>query len=566
MARTGASEFVYARLGARELIGRRYSARDIVRLLSIAHPEHAMELIGRVSAVLDNASDPTAPEVQIRILRGLFGSESLDVIRRFETELERNPQIVAFEEIGLLLTSRLLMCSAPRGASASFEETMPLVGRAILACNDLIRDERLISQHAPPVSAADIAAWGYYLHLIQFSRHNPNELSDIVAADQVLTRISTSRFARDGVPRSLSDVFETTAKISLDTYHLLLFALQLPLRGIEPEVVADRLCYVDEESFISDRNLRASRGERLAFLSLIADDIERHRSRNTTRYKRLADRPFDHLTLFTRPVVRSSGKLFVPSLRLLRAKAGFSLIPSVLFSVPASQRNAYFSHFGHCIQQLVEERARAAMPNAIVVTDSDISSTDPLRGRRIVDIVAHSPNATLLIEVKTATVTDAVASGLGVDVFRAWLDPIVRDCFGQFAGTLDSLAAGGFVARGITGPFANVVPVIVTGFPLYPTRFLLSYLREMASSVLPRSIAQQLVVASVSDFGELQRLSDSGVDAAQVIAGWAADDSTEDRSLRMFLFRSGQSVPAQRNLAEETAFQGLMSRIGLPND
>ena len=560
--RPSGAEWFSVRAGWRDVYGEDPTWDDVADRLSGFGLGQVLLTLGGVSAVL-NSYEPLSG--QRRIVSALFDDPE-KVGRDFQTCWDRlkregatgllrffsEPQVVAVAKIALLV--------CPHVTERSSSSLQP-IGEALLMAADLIDREEAMG--LTPDGRTDVGRDAWLRFVVRNGLFNASDnLAHAFARTYDLYLSEHNDPAVSGDSVDLRRRFEEITGLDPDFAWAMGFALLANWRTVDPK--SDRPPGpLSLEAYISAFHLTdaESRGVRELFA------VDAGEARNTLRQRGCGPdslRPYVIQPLDDRPLVSLEGRLYCPSVRLLRWKLTTGLHHVFLKRNDRNdrvKRDVYLTHAGHVFENYVEALFRRVfhVGDERFVDAKTLRRKMPSAGKRCDGIVVDD-DTVLLLEYKATLLPRGVRAEGDLDKLRTRVANTLGYASKQFDDTILAVEDGHLGDLVRPARVTRYLPVVITLDTLPVERFFYRTIEEAIAhrSALTHRKARPMQVLAVSELELLEGYMAEGGSLTDLLLDRIRNDTYRDCPLKNHLLAIG----AHRVLRPNRWLQGRYKELG----
>ena len=563
---SAASILILVRLGHRALLGRALTLPQIRRLLAPVPLQLVANTIARISSLLENVPHAEAPQVQRRILDGLAPQLGPRVYHRLDREHARRggaavPAPIMFEDIPLRMVYEIALTNTEPIEPVGPEEGHLRIVRAILACNDHVRDDSFLAPRPVRFIAAGLERWAHLEFVSQLARYADSSGDGIARTYDILHRRYLAT-GHAGAARARKALEQATG-CDVDTFWALLFALQAQQRSLDADRVATTHAWLSVASF-STGEFAFPPSQVEGILSLLARTDTEARQAALVRHARHLPPAYDNALLFVKPLLRMGDRVCAPLARLLYAKLSFGLHFTLQFLLPRADRDGFQRDVGTAFETyLADVMTRLAQQSdARIATGTTLyaalGASDYLP--KLCDGLLFSDRGVILWDAKTAYGNEELFGG-SIAAFRDYYNRHVNRIAAQFASTIDLIRRGAFESIGLRRDSDIVAMLMVPWLPLPSTPNLARYVRRLAEPVEPGVDWRALSVVRPSVLEGLEPCVSPEASAIDAMRAYR-DSNDMDTGLNNFLLHLPfPGYGTRRNPYLQTCFAEATDRL-----
>ncbi len=558
-------EWVQLRGRWHDLYGESPSWTDVADRLSGFGLGQVLLVLGGVSAVL-NSYEPL--EGQRRVIQALFrdpyqvGRAFQDYWDRLKPEGVTDPvwffseqQVVAIAKIALLVCPHVTDRS-----SGSFEP----IGEALIMAADLIDREDDLPDTPDYRSPANRDAWLRFIIMNGTFNTSDDFACSLARTHDLYIPDHNGPGLGDGAV-DLRTRFEEITGLDPDFAWSMGLALLANWRTVDPR--SDRPPGpLSLETSMSALNI--SQDEITALTRLFA--VDAGEARATLRERGCGPdslRPYDIQPLDRSPLVSLEGRLYCPSVRLLRWKLTTGL--HHVFLRP-SERNAearrleYFDYAGHVFEDYVEALFRRVFPQEArrYVDEKALRQRIPARMKACDGVVLYGDTA-LLFECKATLLPYGVRAEGDLDMLRSKVANIFGTAAEQFDDTILAIEDGCLEDWVRPGTVTRYLPVVVTLDMIPVEPFFYQTIEDVIASrnALSHAMARPMQVLAISELEQLEEYMTDGGSLASLLLERIENDTYRDSTMQNYLLAKGMRHALSANRRLRGRFKELGGRM-----
>jgi hypothetical protein len=555
---TAPIDFVAVTPGSEELLGIPASWRGVQERLLTYSLAEVLDLLGRISILLNSEGGLTSPVVQGEIISGLFGNKT-PVWKRLEQfsrqQIKENgaaQTVVVFHDAQVANTVKAALLAIPPDHQPPGEVRSDhrRLGQALLIVNSLISDQSEILKDLDSEAASRDLEMYVLANGIFYA--GGAGVQDFARASELYLRDRTSLHAVSGY-RDLAAEIKLLTGLDPESLWAIFFAFYARMASTTREKMPLRGARLTKESlFGSHQGFTSEQID--SFFALLAQDVEDLRAAAIKRYSWDNIRPFDFVTLARRPFVRIDDEYFLLGLRFLEEKLTTGL--HHIFLDPRTglrkdeDRQVYLTFMGYVWEDYVRElleRAYLSTQAAVLVGEGAIKQR--VTGKSIDSIVVVGDVA-LLIESKATLLTLEVRTGTDWGGYEGKLQDLVFDAAEQIDRTMQAVESGVFADLGVN-PTAirRYVPVVASMEPSIMNPLLAVRTQKVleANGWLQGERVTALQILDPSEMELLEMGVEAGRPMHSLLERKADDANLSKVSFRNFLISLGDPVLDGRN-------------------
>ena len=465
------------------------------------------------------------------------------------------PQVVALAKIALLV--------CPHVTERTAESLQP-IGEALMMAADLIDREEAVELAPDFRSRASRDAWLRYLVMNGLFNSSDN-LAFALARTHDLYLPDGPGPAGHGGSVDLRGRFEEITGLNPDFAWTMGIALLANWRTVDPKSDRPR-GPLSLEAYASALNI--SQRETAALRRLFAVDAGEARERLRRRGCGPDSlRPYDIEPLDRSPLVELEGRLYCPSVRLLRWKLTTGL--HHVFLQPGgrndeARRLEYFRYAGRMFENYVEALLRRVFPKEArrYVDEETLRQRIP-PGTKACDGVVIYGDTVLLLEYKATLLPYKVRGEGNLDNLRTK----VRHVFGRAAKQFDHTILA--IEEGCLGNLVQpdlvtrYLPLVVTLDMLPVERFFYRMIEEAIDeqNALTHTKGRAIQVLAVSELELLEEYMGEGGSLAALLLERIENDTYRDSTMQNYLLARGSRQVLRPNRHLQRRFKELGERV-----
>ena len=563
--RPSGTEWFRVRATWHDVYGEAPAWADVAQRLSGFGLGQVLLVLGGVSAVL-NSYEPL--KGQRRIVSALFRHPDR-VGRAFQACWDRlkldgvtdppffftEPQVVALAKIALLVCPHVTERTA---------ESLQSIGEALMMAADLIDREEAVELAPDFRSRASRDAWLRYLVMNGLFNSSDN-LAFALARTHDLYLPDGPGPAGHGGSVDLRGRFEEITGLDPDFAWAMGIALLANWRTVDPKSDRPR-GPLSLEAYASALNI--SQRETAALRRLFAVDAAEARERLRGRGCGPDSlRPYDIEPLDRSPLVELEGRLYCPSVQLLRWKLTTGL--HHVFLQPSerndeARRLEYFRYAGRMFENYVEALLRRVFPKEArrYVDEETLRQRIP-PGTKACDGVVIYGDTVLLLEYKATLLPYKVRGEGNLDDLRTK----VRHVFGRAAKQFDHTILA--IEEGCLGNLVQpdlvtrYLPLVVTLDMLPVEPFFYRTIEEAIDeqNALTHTKGRAIQVLAVSELELLEEYMGEGGSLAALLLERIENDTYRDSTMQNYLLARGLRQVLRPNRHLQRRFKELGERV-----
>lgn len=522
--------------------------------------------LGGVSAVL-NSYEPL--QGQRRIIQALFRQPD-EVGRDFQafanrmkregvTDLVRffsEQQVVAISKIALLVCRHVTERSA---------KSLEPIGEALIMAADLIDREDDLTHTADIRSPSSRDAWLRFIVMNGLFNASDGFAPSLARTHDLY--LSDGPGLDDGDNRAvdLRGRFEEITGLDPDFAWAMGMALFANWRTVDPK--SDRPPGpLSLEVYMSALNITDDEIE--ALTNLFAVDSE---AAKVTLLKHGcgpgALRPYDIEPLDRTPLVSLEGRLYCPSVRLLRWKLTTGLHHVFLRRSDrndATRRQEYFKYAGQRFEGYVDTLLRRVYPPeaGCYVDGETLRQRIPSRVKACDGVVLHG-DTVLLLEFKATLLPYGVRAQGNLEELRKKVAYIFGKAAEQFDDTIAAIEGGGLEDMVRPDTVSRYLPLVITLDTIPVEQFFYRTIEEAIADrkALSHDKAQALQVLAVSELELLEEYLSEGGSLAELLWERIRNDNYRDSPMKNYLLARGVRRILRPNRQLRQRFKELGERM-----
>ena len=544
------------------------SWEDVADRLSGFGLGQVLLVLGGVSAVL-NSYEPL--QGQRRVIQALFRDPE-QVGQAFQACWDRmKPEGVTdlvwfFSEQQVVAIAKIALLVCPHVTERSAGSLQP-IGEALIMASDLIDREEDLAGPPDFRSPANRDAWLRYIIMNGMFNTSDNFAYSLARTHDLYLPDGPGPDADDGAV-DLQGRFEEITGLDPEFAWAMGLALFANWRTVDPksdrppgplslEAYASALNISDDE-IVALKNLFAvDAGEATATL------LERGCGAGSLR-------PYDIEPLDRTPLVTLEGRLYCPSVRLLRWKLTTGL--HHVFLRPSERnddasRREYFNYAGHVFEDYVELLLRRVFPQeARRYVDEEALRQRIPAGMKACDGVVLYGDTILLLECKATLLPYGVRAEGNLETLRSKVANIFGKAAEQFDDTILAIEDGCLGHLVQPDRVTSYLPVVVTLDMIPVEPFLYRTVEEAIAerNALTHRKARPLQVVPVSELELLEEYMTEGGSLAELLLERTENGTYRDSSLKNYLLAQGVRHALRPNRRLRQRFKELGERAGGP--
>ncbi len=516
---------------------------DIVSRLSEYGLGQVLSALGGVSAVL-NSYQPLAG--QRRIIAAFFESPD-QVGRDIQSWWDRmKPQGMTdlplfFTEPQLVALAKMALLACPPITQTRVSSLQPL-GESLLMVSDLIDRETASDLPSGMATRAEQVPWLRFLvtnGLFNASDDMGHALAR--AYDLYLTDRPELRDAPEYVdlPNRFREITGVDPDLALAT------GIALLARWRTVDRRADRPPGpLSLEAYSSSFNLTNRETENLAnFLSISAKSARAELQERGVGAESL--RPYDILPLADKPLVRLEGRLYCPSVRLLRWKLTTGLHHVFLGSARSPEGARHLGYSGRIFEHYVDTLLRRIFPPRARRYMGERDLKEASADGKACDGAILYGESVVLVEVKATLFPHAVRAGGDFNTLKGKVRDIFGDAAEQFDGTIRAFEDGRLEEWIRPSQISSYLPLVITLDTLPITPFFYQVIEEDIAGrrALAHPKVRPLQTMAISELELLEEYFGEGGSLARLLEERVANDTYRDDCIKNYLLaRDGRKA------------------------
>ena len=563
--RPSGTEWFRVRATWHDVYGEDPAWADVAQRLSGFGLGQVLLVLGGVSAVL-NSYEPL--KGQRRIVSALFRHPD-QVGRAFQACWDRlkldgvtdppffftEPQVVALAKIALLV--------CPHVTERTAESLQP-IGEALMMAADLIDREEAVELAPDLRSRASRDAWLRYLVMNGLFNSSDNLAFALARTYDLYLPDGPGPDGHDGSV-DLRGRFEEITGLDPDFAWGMGIALLANWRTVDPKSDRPR-GPLSLEAYASALNI--SQRETTALRRLFAVDAGEARERLRERGCGPDSlRPYDIEPLDRSPLVELEGRLYCPSVRLLRWKLTTGL--HHVFLQPSEQndearRLEYFRYAGRIFENYVEALLRRVFPKEArrYVDEETLRQRIP-PGTKACDGVVIYGDTVLLLEYKATLLPYRVRGEGNLHDLRTKARHVFGRAAKQFDHTILAIEEGCLGNLVQPDLVTRYLPLVVTLDMLPVEPFFYRTIEEAIDeqNALTHTKARAMQVLAVSELELLEEYMGEGGSLAALLLERIENDTHRDSTMQNYLLARGSRQVLRPNRHLQRRFKELGERV-----
>ena len=548
-----------------DIYGQRPSWEDVADRLSGFGLGQVLLVLGGVSAVL-NSYEPL--QGQRRVIQALFQDPG-KVGRDFQDYWDRlKPEGVTdlvwfFSEQQVVALAKIALLVCPHVTERSSGPLEP-IGEALIMAADLIDREEDLAGQPDFRSPANRNAWLRFITMNGLFNASDDFAESLARThDLYLPDNCGSHAGRDAV--DLRARFEEITALDPEFAWGMGLALLANWRTVDPK--SDRPPGpLSLEASV--RALNISHDEINALTRLFAVDAGEARA---TLHERGCGpgslRPYDIQPLDRSPLVSLEGRLYCPSVRLLRWKITTGL--HHVFLQPSEQndkarRSEYLNYAGHAFENYVAALFRRVFPREAhrYVDEKSLRQRVP-SGMKACDGAVLYGDTVLLLECKATLLPYGVRAEGDLDMLQKKVANIFGKAAEQFDDTILAIEDGCLGEWVRPGTVTRYLPLVVTLDMIPVEPFFHQTIEEAISkrNALSHAKARPLQVLAVSELELLEEYMAEGGSLANLLLERIENGTYRDSTMKNYLLAKGMRHVLRPNRRLRQRFKELGERM-----
>ena len=537
-----------------DVYGESPSWADVADRLSGLDLGQVLLVLGGVSAVL-NSYEPL--KGQRRVITALFRDPG-QVGRDFQNYVDRrkrigaNDQVVFFTEQQVVAIAKIALLVCAHGTDRSSGSFEP-IGQALLMAADLIDREDELRDRSDFRSPADRDAWLRFIVMNGTFNTSDDFACSLARTHDLYLPDDNGPGLGDGAV-DLRTRFEEITGLDPDFAWTMGLALFANWRTVDPK--SDRPPGpLSLKAYMSALNI--SQDEIAALTKLFA--VDAGEARATLRERGCEPdslRPYDIQPLDRSPLVSLEGRLYCPSVRLLRWKLTTGL--HHVFLRPSkrnddARRREYFTYAGRVFENYVGALFRRVFPPEArrFVGEKALRQQIPARMKACDGIVLYG-DTVLMLECKATLLPYGVRAEGDLDMLRRKVGNIFGTAAEQFGDTVLAIEDGCLEDWVRPGTVTRYLPVVVTldMIPVQP--FFYQTIEDVIAerNALGHAKACPMQVLAISELEQLEVYMTDGGSLAGLLLERIENDTYRDSTMKNYLLAKGMrhALSANRRL------------------
>ena len=543
-----------------DVYGERASWKDVADRLSGFGLGQVLLVLGGVSALL-NFYEPL--QGQRRIIQALFQDPDR-VGRAFQAYRERlKPEGVTdpvwfFSEQQVVAIAKIALLVCPHVTERSSGSVEP-IGEALIMAADLIDREEDLAGPPDFRSRANRDAWLRFI-VMNGTFNASEDFAESLARTHDLY-LSDHRPDDDSAV-DLRARFREITGLDPDFAWGMGLALLANWQTIDPK--SDQPPGpLSLQAYMQALNI--SDGEINALTTLFAADAGKAKA--TLRERGCGPgslRPYDIAPLDRSPLVRLEGRLYCPSVRLLRWKITTGL--HHVFLRPSkrnddARRREYFIHIGHVFEDYVEALLRRVLPHEAGRYADGKSLRERIpAGMKACDGAVLYGDTVLLLECKATLLPYGVRAGGDLDGLRSKVGNIFGKAAEQFDDTILAVESGNLADLVRPETVTRYLPLVVTLETIPVEPFFYRTIEGVIAdrNALKHRKARPLQVLSVSELEQLEEYMAGGGSLADLLLERIKNGTYRDSTMKNHLLAKGMRRVLRPNRRLRKRFKELV--------
>ena len=553
--RLAESHFASVALGSREIYGLRPSWGAVGERLQMYGLPRVIELLGRISYLLDRFSDLEDRERGQRlVLRGLLGPDfyraEYGLKRYLQTRTDRGLSTpwVLFHERQLLNLAKVAFLTLPVRIDVESHEDLQPFFETLLMINSLL--EQGPDALTAPATDPEVTdrAWELFLFANMHSSARGVALHDITRG-YLLYHTSRPHLQHNDGYVDLPEKLEEITGIPSRTLWNILKAITAYWSSAF-EKTPDRPYVLHPFKYLVGTGCCTSE-ELTRFLQLYAVDAESLKQEIEGRYSYSDLRPYDNLPFARRPLIMFGEYALIPSIHLLHEKLVIGTHHLFLDHslVPDQERAKYLTFLGHTFEDYVKELLARTYTSAIGRFVPEAELEHAIQGLRC-DGIIHIGDIAILVEAKARFFPLATREGSDWKAYESKLRNVFVGASAQLENTFQQIRAGRLRSIGIDpAAIRTYVPLIVTLETSASNHFLH---RRVMKMVTEEGLLQNPLVLPVQmmDIRELEVWETAvglGKSMHRLLAQKASSPDTASMTFSNYMVTRGVHVGNRKN-------------------
>lgn len=554
------TEWLRVRATWRDVYGEDPAWGDVADRLAGFGLGQVLVALGGVSAVLNSYESLKG---QRRIISALFRRPD-QVGRALQAFWDRREGVTdmlwVFTEQQVVAVAKIALLVCPHVTERSAESLQPL-GEALLMAADLIdrEEDPVLSPDIQSPSSRD--AWLRYLMMNGLFNASENLPFALARTHELYLPDDLGPDGVDG-PVDLRKRFKEITGLDPDFAWGMGIALLANWRTVDPKSDRPR-GPLSLGAYASALNI--NEGEIGALKRLFAVDAGEARDRLRERGCGPGSlRPYDIEPLDRSPLVELEGRLYCPSVRLLRWKLTSGLHHVFLRRTSRNDsvtRDRYLAHAGTVFENYIEALFRRVFPRvALRYVDGNTLRRRIPSGTKSCDGVVLYGDTVLMIECKATLLPYGVRAEGNLDELRTKVVHVFGKAAKQFDHTILAIEDGclGDLVR--PDLVTHYLPLVITLDSLPVEPFFYRAIEEAIAqrNALTHSEARPMQVLAVSELELLEEYMADGGSLAELLLERIANDTYRDSTMQNYLLAQG----ARRALRPNRHLRGRFKELG----
>lgn len=485
--------FVTLRVGARELLGFPSSWRSAVRRIERYSLAEVLDVLGRISVVLDKLGPTRFSEAGILILRGLMGPGSTAERAFARIAEQRGGRVAVFDELQLVTAAKLALMVLPVSDARTSTNWVDL-GRALLIINNLV-DEAGGAPDGPPSNEASRQQWNQYLMANGFFHSDENDLAGFGRARALYFDLH-SDLADHHRYVDLPKTFEQVTGLPPGVLSAFFFALNGNWQTVKLEDIPAWTSSVHRYDYLS-ANYDFDQSEIDGVLTLFSAPAQGVKAEMQHLYQLDSMQAYHVLPLARSPLIGIGDRLYCPSVQLLKRRFTRGLYHLFLTAEDPNVRQRFLDFMGAVFDAYVTRLLHRTYDG----TSARVVPEKALReaiGTSVCDGLVFKDGVVVLVEAKAPMFSLSATSGASWPDFEGKARRVFVDGCAQLSSTIDAIEAGALDAHGIeASAITSYVPLVVTldDIPLQPVTYneIDSWVTERGVLHQPKSVPWQAI-------------------------------------------------------------------------
>lgn len=278
-------------------------------------------------------------------------------------------------------------------------------------------------------------------------------------------------------------------------------------------------------------------------------------------------RPYDIQPLDRSPLVSLEGRLYCPSVRLLRWKLTTGLHHAFL---QPSERNddarrlEYFNYAGHVFENYVAALFRRVFPDEVrrYVDEKSLRQSVPSDMKACDGAVLYG-DTVLLLECKATLLPYGVRAEGNLDMLRSKVAHVFGKAADQFDDTILAIENGSLGEWVRPGTVTRYLPVVITLDMIPVEPFFHQTIEEVLAerNALSHAKTRPLQVLAVSELEQLEAYMAEGGSLADLLLERIENGTYRDSTMKNYLLAKGMRHVLRRNRRLRERFRELGERM-----